>query len=160
MDINALIDKYFDGETTVAEERLLREMLADPSYDNDAADETRATMAAIDAMASKAQHSPNTQKQSLRESKLLPTLRRPSAAFWSHLARAAAVAAVIIVGAIAIFKPAPDCVAYAYGHRVDSPELALQFMMSDLEAVGAAQDAVQSQIAADFSAIANALDNE
>lgn len=150
MDINTLINKYFDGETTVAEERQLREMLANPAYDSPEADEARATMAMIDAMAATAH----------RNVHLKPALHRPRHAFWSQCAKAAAVAVVITVGAIAIFKPSPDCVAYAYGHRVDSPELALQFMMSDLEAVGAAQDAVQTQIAADFSAFANAMNNE
>lgn len=43
-DIYRLIDRYFDGRTTLDEERLLRRLLADPAYDSPEADEARAVL--------------------------------------------------------------------------------------------------------------------
>ncbi len=147
-DLDILINRYFEGETTAAEEQRLRALLADPSYDSEAADEARVAMAAFGILVEKRGSDLNAKPRFIRSS-------------WSTAARAAAVAAVILGCTFAFLRPSsPDCVAYAYGHRVESPELALQFMMDDLEAMGNAQEAVQAQINADFSALGEAFYND
>lgn len=146
--LDILIRRYFDGDTTLDEEQQLRLLLADHAYDSPQADEARAVMGMIGAMARKHKRRP------MEKSRISPKMR------WPALARAAAVAALVAVGAVTLLQSSPDCVAYAYGKRVDSPELAMHFMMSDFDALGDAQSQVQNQIEADFSAIANALNDE
>lgn len=139
-ELEKLIARYFDGETSLAEERRLRMLLARPEATGEAADEARAVMGVFAA-----------QRASMR-----PQRRTSRTAPW----RAAAAIAMIVAVAMALLLPrheAGSYTAYCDGTEITDRDHVLAFMHDDLSAMGHAADDLGSSVAADFGEMSNAL---
>lgn len=150
--LHSLIERYFAGETSVAEERTLRSLLADTPLGADPlADEARAVMGFSLA-------SPLPRAVPRRKAKrLAPTLRA-----WSGAAAAAVILLAIGIDMERIPRATPTadrCVAYIDGRAVSDDTAVMALMRSDLAAVGTASSEVSSEISADLSQIGEALNN-
>ncbi|MDE6108719.1 MAG: hypothetical protein K2F72_00335 [Muribaculaceae bacterium] len=123
--LNTLIDKYFDGTASSAEEEALRMALASPEVKGRYADEARAVMGVFAA-----------QRRARRRSH-------------SRFARYAAAIAVIALGftawSISSRGDVPDAVylSYVNGTRIDQSESVMAIMTAELNALGEAESDVQ-----------------
>ena len=142
-ELDRLIARYFDGETSLAEERRLRLMLARPEATGDAADEARAVMGVFAA-----------QRASMR-----PQRRAHRSAPWQAAAAIALIAAV----AVALLLPRPDAgsyTAYCDGTEITDRDNVLAFMQADLSVMGRAAADLGTSVAADFGEMSNAITSE
>ena len=109
-DIRILTERFFNGETTIEEERQLYRLYQgdDVPQDLQAYREMMLDMAAIGAEECTAMVKP--------EATVIPRWRRPLVRWIA----AAVVALVVIGGATSLFmhNSEEECVAYIYGHRV------------------------------------------
>lgn len=109
-DIRILTERFFNGETTIEEERQLYRLYQgdDVPQDLQAYREMMLDMAAIGAEECTAMVKP--------EATVIPIWRRPLVRWIA----AAVVALVVIGGATSLFmhNSEEECVAYIYGHRV------------------------------------------
>ena len=139
MSLNALenlIDRYFDGETTVEEESALRSQLALTSLESAKIDEAKAVMGFFAAQRVK-------QKASTTRRTVIPLA----------LKVAAAVALVVAVGLPFLLKDdvSTDCYAYVNGERitaVDEVENMMIDQMSSLSGAVESDDPISDQLAA------------
>lgn len=131
--LNQLIELYFEGMTTLEQERQLRSMLADGQFRSPEADEARAVMG-ISAM--------------LQRPK---TVRRHRL----RMQRVAAAAAVLLtVGAITGYfsgtgartVPQSDCFAYVGTELVQDPDEVLGIMQEQLADMSAVADEVSRDL--------------
>ncbi|MDE6042264.1 MAG: hypothetical protein K2G07_01790 [Muribaculaceae bacterium] len=127
--LKALIDKYFDGLTSDAEEAALRKALASPEVKGEDADEARAVLGVFAA------------QRSTRHTGGARLIRRAAAA--------AAVVIALAIGAwkITAWNSAPDeaYLAYVNGTRIDQSEPVLAIMAEELSAIGEAESSVQEE---------------
>ncbi|MCC8114643.1 MAG: hypothetical protein LIP03_11785 [Bacteroidales bacterium] len=130
--IETLIERYFAGETSVAEERELRQLLASTDASSPAIDEARAVMGYFAVARNK--------KAAIKPPR-----------YGSVLARAAAIAVLIGFGTWALTLTGPDpCEAFAYGSRISDDEMVIALIDNDLQAMGAASAQVNQDILADL----------
>ena len=128
--LNILIERYFEGDTTAKEEADLRRALALCKFDTPQVREVKAVIgyAAIAARG----HRPR------------------SHAFVAKVA--SLVASVALIAGIAIYMwPSPVIYGYAYGQEIRDEGQALMFMNADFEAFSIASADVETGIAADLS---------
>ena len=143
-ELEQLINRYFDGETSLQEEQMLREALADCPWSSELIDEARFTMGYI-----------ATHKQHGRRA-------NTSARRYRIAAIAASVAIVLAVGISTIwhYQPQSDnvCVAYVNGKTINNDDAVMALIANDLSSM---EDASQS-MAAQLASIGEALelDNE
>lgn len=126
--MKALIDKYFDGLTSEAEEAALRKALASPEVKGKDADEARAVMGVFAA-----------QRR---------TRRRSHARFARYAAAIAVIALGFTAWNISYRGDAPDAVylSYVNGTRIDQSEPVLAIMAAELDAMGEAESGMQQEI--------------
>lgn len=142
-ELDRLIARYFDGETSLAEERRLRLLLARPEATGDAADEARAVMGVFAAQRA-AMH---TQRRTRRT------------APW----RVAAAITLIAGVAVALLLPRHEVgnyTAYCDGTEITDRDHVLAFMQADLSAMGHAAADLGTSVAADFGEMSNAITSE
>lgn len=145
-EIRKLIQLYFEGLTSVEEERRLREALADPSVRGEEADEARAVM-------SFAAVSPD-----LSES---PTVARRRPRHLSALLSAAASVAVVglLCWNFSLREPQTQYMAYIDGRSTEDPEQVMKLINDDLSLLGEASEDVADEIDDNLSAFSSVINN-
>lgn len=141
--LNALIEKYFDGATTLDEERLLRRMLADPSFQGESVDEARAVLGFMAAGASP--HADVSGRRSVS---------------WLTSAGVAASLAVAVTIGMWMHREStsPDMIAYVGGCEIRDRREVMDIVEADLAAFGLAAMDADMQIDAELSDIGDMLE--
>ncbi len=125
--LEALIERYFEAETSEFEEECLRQLLAGGNY--------RLTRPVQEAMA----------VMSLCAKQRIGS-RRPkrTAARWAAVAASIAVLAAVGIALPKAQQPQPDvCVAYITGVEVNDSEAVMSIIQSDLECMSQAAQSVE-----------------
>lgn len=145
-EIRKLIQLYFEGLTSIEEERQLREALADPSVRGAEADEVRAVM-------SFAAVSPDQSES--------PTVaRRPPRHLSALLSAAASVAVVgLLCWNFFLREPQTQYMAYIDGHSTEDPEQVMKLINDDLSLLGEASEDVADEIDDNLSAFSSVINN-
>lgn len=148
--LHILIERYFDGLTSLEEERTLRSLLASVAPGSDPlADEARAVMGF-----SLASPLPAPAKRPARR-RLSPALRA-----WSG---AAAAAVILFAIGWSVQHTAPQsseqCVAYIDGRAVTDHSAVMALVHTDLAALGSASGNVNSEISSEMSQMSEAFNN-
>ena len=142
-----LIDRFFDGETTLSEEQQLYAFFREDKELPDDLEALRPMFRAYDAVQSVALTTQQTRR---------PALRRR----WLPWAVAAAMAVLLLGGAAVLFKrytptvaaAEEDFVAYIYGQRTTSQDVVLAEMQRTMFAMADdGGDVVEEQLKAMFS---------
>lgn len=130
----ALVEKYFDGATSLAEERRLRVLLADMRLTGTELDEARAVMGF--ALRGK-------RKAASRRHRMLPAV-----------GVAASVAVAVTVFATMLTRPSDgNVLMYEGGCRITDTHRVLSMVDSDLDAFGAAASDTEQQISSELQEI-------
>lgn len=142
-ELDKLIERYFDGTTSLEEERRLRRALAATGARGDNADQARAVMGLAAAQRCAAR----------------PQRSRHSVAW-----RAAAGLALLVAAGASVLlhthSSAGECsIAYADGSISHDRDDVLAVMQADLDAIADAATSVDATIASDFGAISDILNN-
>ena len=144
-----LIDLYFEGETSVDQERELREALLDSESSDPRVEEALAVMtfAAEDGRR--------------RAARAVAPRRRKSRAAWPSLAAAAAVPLLLTVGVWTRHStPAAPCTAVIACVETSDTDIALALMQSQLGDIAVASDNVSASIASDFASLGEAFGSD
>lgn len=144
-----LTERYFDGHTTLAEERRLRQLLANPQLMGAELDEARAVLGYVAV----------TPAQSARKPIVMP---------WRTVVSVAASVALVVILGVAFFVKkeaygALECIAYVDGERIENPDHVVEIMQSELSLMGEASAEVHEDIATElnaFSEVMNQSNNE
>ena len=138
-ELEKLIDRYFEGDTTIDEEQALRQCLADCPWDSEAIDEARFTMGYFIA-----------HKQQQRASRVSNRFR--------YMAIAASIALLMAVGIGSLLHYQSQtnnmCVAYVNGKTIDNDDAVMALIANDLNAMDDASMSVEAQL----SSIGEALE--
>ena len=140
-DLEQLIERYFDGETSVQEEQMLREILADCPWSSEAIDEVRFTMGYFAA------HCHESQRIVKNRNKFIGI--------------AASIAIVLVAGGYALWhqqQSADVCIAYVNGLVVQDDDKVMALISNDLNMMDNAADAMTNQLSSLGAALE--LDNE
>lgn len=140
-----LIKLYFDGATTLEQDRELRRLLAEPWASGADADEARAVMSF--ACMTPRRKTPRT-----------PLMHHVAASL--SAAASVAVAAVIGWSLLAERGQQPECIAYVDGREITDTETVMEIIDSDLDALGKASSDMSDDITDDLSSISNAINIE
>ena len=136
--LEGLIAKYFDGQTSVAEEQMLKQCLAHYQWHGDVIDEARFTMGMLSVGADK-------HRRANRAARIVPVWR---------IAAVAASVAVVIAVAVAVFVGGGqnvtagqgECIAYVNDKKVSGDAAVMQLVSSDLRSLDDASDAVGGNV--------------
>ena len=141
-ELEQLIERYFDGETSVQEEQMLRAALADCPWSSETIDEARFTMGYFAA------HSREGQRKAKK------TNRR------QLIGIAASIAIILAVGVYAWHHQQPDdvCIAYVNGQVVQDNDKVMALVADDLSKMDNAANAMTDQLSSLGEALE--LDNE
>lgn len=148
-DLHLLIERYFNAETSVEEERLLRlELVRDKSDGSDPiVQQAKAVLGFSLASTDTAAIHPQTRHT------FAPSIWRNVAA----IIAAVAVTSSIMVGIMR--QQQGECVAYLNGQRVSDRETVMELMFSDLGDMGEASAGIDADIAIDLGDMANAINS-
>lgn len=142
-ELEQLIARYFDGETGIHEEQMLREALADCPWSSKAIDEARFTMGYFALHRQEVQRAP------------IMNYRR------QLIGIAASIAVVLAVGGYALWhhqQPNDVCVAYVNGMVVEDNDQVMALVANDMSKMDNAADAMTNQLSSLGEALE--LDNE
>ncbi len=142
-ELERLIERYFDGMTTVEEEKALRSHLAHCPWSSQAIDEARMVMGYFAAHGDQQrQHTSSGTRQRI-------------------IGIAASIAVILAVGTYAIWhlqRPSDVCIAYVDGHVIQSDEKVLSMIADDMDMMDNAANAMTHQLSSLGEALE--LDNE
>ena len=142
--LEELIGRYFEGETSVQEEQALRQCLADCPWESETIDEARFTMGYFAAY----------RHQQVRKSRWLTNDR--------IIGIAASIAVILAVGGYVIWHQQPQttdmCIAYVNGKTIDSSEQVMELIENDLNTIGEASQGMTAQLSSLGEALE--IDNE
>lgn len=141
-DLHRLIARYFDGDTDIAEERLLRTALADQSFNSPAVEEARAVLGYFAVAAA-------PRRQRRRAGFTKPVIRR-----------VAAVAGIVIALSAWIAlsgRNDGECTAYIAGQRTDDITIIRKAIMLQLESASEAADDVNAAVASEFASMSEIM---
>lgn len=131
-ELEQLINRYFDGETSIQEEQMLREALADCPWSSEAIDEARFTMGYFVAHRKAGQQ---TSKKSYRR---------------QVIGIAASIAIILAIGIPAMyhswFASQPQCIAYVNGKVIDNDDAVMALIASDLSKMEDASNSMAAQL--------------
>ena len=131
-ELEQLISRYFEGETTVQEELALREILADCPWSSEVINETRFTMGYFTAH--------NNQQ---RQATLRTTRQRV-------IGIAASIAIILAMGGFALWQHQSGnndlCVAYVNGVAINDDEDVMALIQNDLNMIGDASQGMTAQL--------------
>ena len=130
-ELEQLIARYFDGETTLQEEQMLRDCLADCPWQGDTIDEARFTLGYFTA-----------HKQQSR-----PAVK--SSNRFRRAAIAASIAVLLTVGIGALWHSRQsdgECIAYINGKTIHNEKEVLSLMQNDLNEIGNATQSLADQL--------------
>lgn len=142
-ELEQLIERYFDGETSVQEEQMLREALADCPWSSEVIDEARFTMGYFVA------HRHETERVAKKSN------RR------KFIGIAASIAIILAAGGYALWHQQQStgvCIAYVNGMVVQDNEKVMTLIANDLSLMDNAADAMTYQLSSLGAALE--LDNE
>ena len=142
-ELEQLIERYFDGETSVQEEQMLRETLATCPWSSEVIDEARFTMGFFAA------HCHETERVAKKSN------RR------KFIGIAASIAIVIAAGGYALWHQQQStgvCIAYVNGMVVQDDDKVMTLIANDLSMMDNAADAMTDQLSSLGAALE--LDNE
>lgn len=143
-ELEQLISRYFDGETTVQEEQALREALADCPWHSEIIDEALFTMGYFAAH----------RRQQERRNRWLKSDR--------IIGIAASIAVILAVGGYVIWHQQPQtadmCIAYVNGETINSSEEVMSLIENDLNTIGEASQGMTAQLSSLGEALE--IDNE
>ena len=142
-ELEQLINRYFDGKTSVQEEQMLRETLADCPWSSELIDEARFTMGYFIAHR-KAER--QTSKKSYRR---------------QVIGIAASIAIIIAAGGYALWHQQQSddiCIAYVNGRVVQDNDKVMTLVANDLSKMDNASNAMTNQLTSLSEALE--LDNE
>jgi len=142
-ELEQLIERYFDGMTTVNEEKELRWHLAHCRWTSEVINDAQVVMGYFAA---------HTQQQ--HRHKVLVTRHRMTGI-------AASIAIVLAVGSYALWhqqRPADVCIAYVNGHVVQGDDQVMAMVAEDLSRIDNAANAMTDQLSSLGEALE--LDNE
>ena len=142
-ELEQLIERYFDGETSVQEEQMLRETLAGCPWSSEVIDEARFTMGFFAA------HCHETERVAKKSN------RR------KFIGIAASIAIVLAAGGYALWHQQQStgvCIAYVNGMVVQDDEKVMTLIANDLSLMDNAADAMTDQLSSLGAALE--LDNE
>lgn len=142
-ELEQLIDRYFDGETSIQEEQMLREALADCPWSSEAIDEARFTIGYFTT------HRQETQRASKKN------YRR------QLIGIAASIAIILAVGGYALWhqqQPSDVCIAYVNGNVVEDNNKVMALIANDMSKMDNASNAMTNQLSSLGEALE--LDNE
>ena len=131
-ELEQLISRYFDGETTVKEEQMLRDALADCPWSSEAIDEARFTMGYFTA-----------HKQQGGRTSLFTKRYRLAA-----IAASVAVVLAVGIGAFWHYQPQSDnmCVACVNGKMIENEEAVRALIANDLNSMEDASQSMEAQL--------------
>lgn len=139
--LTGLIERYFNGDTTVEEERMLLEELSHGTADTPEANEARAV---------------------LGFSLVQPTTRRHGNRHISYL-RAAASITILLATALAGYLRFPDnhteaeCLAYINGERITDSEAVMGLMFEGLSNIADAAEESRTQTIGSLEELVSAM---
>lgn len=142
-ELEQLINRYFDGETSIQEEQMLRETLADCPWNSETIDEARFTMGYFVA------HRHETQRVSKRN------YRR------QLIGIAASIAVILAAGGYTLWhqqQPNDVCIAYVNGKVVEDNDKVMALVANDMSKMDNAANAMTNQLSSLGEALE--LDNE
>jgi len=142
-ELEQLIERYFDGETSVQEEQMLRETLAGCPWSSEVIDEARFTMGYFVA------HRHETERVAKKSN------RR------KFIGIAASIAIILAAGGYALWHQQQStgvCIAYVNGMVVQDDEKVMTLIANDLSLMDNAADAMTYQLSSLGAALE--LDNE
>lgn len=131
-ELEQLIERYFNGETNVQEEQMLRETLADCPWNSEVINEARFTMGYFAA------HCQETERTARK------THRR------QVIGIAASIAIILAIGIPAMyhswFAPHNECIAYVDGKIIDNDDVVMALIESDLSKMEDASNSMAAQL--------------
>lgn len=132
--LHVLITRYFDGETTAAEERELRRELAVTDMRSPLIDEARAVTGYFAACGA--------------------ARRVPRATVWPRVAAAAVIAVMIVSVTVGVvprhMEATGSCIAYVGGTTVTDGDMVQALVSEQLALMGEAAEAVESDVRDDL----------
>ena len=139
-ELEQLIDRYFEGDTTVEEEQTLRQCLADCPWDSEAIDEARFTMGYFTAHKQQ-QHRANRVSNRFR---------------YTAIAASIALLMAVGIGTLLHYQSQTNnmCVAYVNGKTIDNDDAVMALIANDLNAMDDASMSMEAQL----SSIGEALE--
>ena len=142
-ELEKLIEHYFDGETSIQEEQILRETLADCPWNSEVIDEARFTMGFF---AAHCQEKARTARKSHRH---------------QLIGIAASIAIILAAGGFAMWHQqqlSDVCIAYVNGKVVEDNHQVMALVANDLSKMDNAANAMTNQLSSLGEALE--LDNE
>ena len=131
-ELEQLIERYFDGETSIQEELLLRAALADCPWNSEAIDEARFTMGYFAA------HSHEGQRKAKKNN------RR------QLIGIAASIAILLAIGIHTMnnkwFSQQQQCIAYVNGKVIDNDDDVMALIEKDLNKMEDASNSMAAQL--------------
>lgn len=131
VELEQLINRYFDGETTAKEERKLRSILADCPWSSETIDEARFTMGYYVAH----------------------TRQRRHAAMFTQRYRIAAITAsvaiMLAIGGHLLWQnrqPQGTCMAYVNGKVISNKDVVMELITQDLNTMDEASQSMEAQL--------------
>lgn len=148
-ELKILIGRYFNGETSLDEEKLLRQLLAAKDCpDIEEADEARAVMAFSLA-------TPDATGETYKTTTTVK--QRKKHLVWWNCAAAAIVAAALITPALRPSGSYGECVAYVNGTRIDDTETVTAMMFSELGEAAKASNQIAYDMTLEWHQMADAF---
>ena len=142
-ELEKLIERYFDGETSIQEEQILRETLADCPWSSEVIEEARFTMGFF---AAHCQEKARTARKSHRR---------------QLIGIAASIAIILAAGGFAMWHQqqlSDVCIAYVNGKVVEDNHQVMALVANDLTKMDNAANAMTNQLSSLGEALE--LDNE
>ncbi len=130
-ELERLIKRYFDGETSIQEEQILRETLADCPWNSEVIDEARFTMGFF---AAHCQEKARTARKSHRH---------------QLIGIAASIAIILAAGGFAMWHQqqlSDVCIAYVNGKVVEDNHQVMALVANDLSKMDNAANAMTNQL--------------
>ena len=131
VELEKLIDRYFEGETTLQEEQMLKNNLADCPWSSDTIDEARFTLGYF-----------TMHKQQRQRVVKMSTRRRV-------MGIAASITVLIAVGASALWYTQQSqgmCLAYVNGKAISNEDAVMELIAQDLNSMDAASQSMEAQL--------------
>lgn len=140
-ELEHLIERYFDGETSIAEEVVLRQALAHCPWESEAIDNARMV---VGYFAAHRHHKSHQATRPLRQ---------------RVMGIAATIAIIMSIGGYALWhqlRTADECIAYVNGHTVNDNDEVIALIEKDLSNMDNAAQGMASQL----SSLGEALEIE
>ncbi|MBQ7940780.1 MAG: hypothetical protein IJ328_00015 [Muribaculaceae bacterium] len=145
-ELEVLIEKYFEGETTGEEERCLRAELSDCAYRSSLIDDCLVAMGYF-----------SVGRRAEREKTV-----RARMTLFRRAASAAAMTAVVLVLGLTLFKSnevlvEDDCIAYVGGEKISDKDKVIAMVESELSSIGETVSEDRNSIMDELSGIKGIL---